>query len=128
RRDRAECVAGGAKTARRSRLPHRAWAVVRSSTEAQPASAGDDRSGNAHFRYHSRRDQLVAGASQARLSTAGARRPKNFGMTAALVAGLSALELDADIAARAKLSQYIALLDKWNRTHNLTAIRDPAQM
>jgi 16S rRNA (guanine527-N7)-methyltransferase len=49
-------------------------------------------------------------------------------MTAALVAGLSALELDADIAARAKLSQYIALLDKWNRTHNLTAIRDPEQM
>ena len=49
-------------------------------------------------------------------------------MTAALVAGLSALELDADIEARAKLSQYIALLDKWNRTHNLTAIRDPEQM
>lgn len=49
-------------------------------------------------------------------------------MTAALVAGLAALELDADIAARAKLSQYIALLDKWNRTHNLTALRDPAQM
>ena len=49
-------------------------------------------------------------------------------MTAALVAGLSALELNADIAARAKLSQYMALLDKWNRTHNLTAIRDPEQM
>jgi 16S rRNA (guanine527-N7)-methyltransferase len=26
------------------------------------------------------------------------------------------------------LAQYIALLDKWNRTHNLTAIRDPEQM
>jgi 16S rRNA (guanine527-N7)-methyltransferase len=49
-------------------------------------------------------------------------------MTAALVAGLSALELDADIAAPAKLSQYLALLDKWNRTHNLTAIRDRQQM
>src|ERR1017187_6812124 len=49
-------------------------------------------------------------------------------MTAALAAGLSALELDADIGARAKLAQYIALLDKWNRTHNLTAIRDPEQM
>jgi 16S rRNA (guanine527-N7)-methyltransferase len=49
-------------------------------------------------------------------------------MTAALVAGLSALELDADIGMRVKLSQYIALLDKWNRTHNLTAIRDPEQM
>ena len=49
-------------------------------------------------------------------------------MTAVLVAGLSALELDADIATRAMLAQYIALLDKWNRTHNLTAIRDPEQM
>jgi 16S rRNA (guanine527-N7)-methyltransferase len=49
-------------------------------------------------------------------------------MTAALGAGLSALELDADIATRAMLAQYIALLDKWNRTHNLTAIRDPEQM
>jgi 16S rRNA (guanine527-N7)-methyltransferase len=49
-------------------------------------------------------------------------------MTEALVAGLSALELDADIATRARLTQYIALLDKWNRTHNLTAIRDREQM
>src|SRR3982074_2198816 len=49
-------------------------------------------------------------------------------MTAALVAGLSALELDADLATRTMLAQYIALLDKWNRTHNLTAIRDPEQM
>ena len=49
-------------------------------------------------------------------------------MTAALVAGLSALGLDAGIATRETLAQYIALLDKWNRTHNLTAIRDPEQM
>ena len=49
-------------------------------------------------------------------------------MTAALADGLSALKLDADTPARAKLTQYIALLDKWNRTHNLTAIRDPEQM
>jgi 16S rRNA (guanine527-N7)-methyltransferase len=49
-------------------------------------------------------------------------------MTAALVAGLSALELDADTGVGAKLAQYVALLDKWNRKHNLTAIRDPEQM
>jgi 16S rRNA (guanine527-N7)-methyltransferase len=49
-------------------------------------------------------------------------------MTGTLAAGLSALEFDTDVAAQAKLSQYIALLDKWNRTHNLTAIRDPGQM
>ena len=28
----------------------------------------------------------------------------------------------------AKLAQYVALLDKWNRKQNLTAIRDPEQM
>jgi 16S rRNA (guanine527-N7)-methyltransferase len=49
-------------------------------------------------------------------------------MTGTLAAGLSALEFDTDVAAQTKLSQYIALLDKWNRTHNLTAIRDPEQM
>jgi 16S rRNA (guanine527-N7)-methyltransferase len=49
-------------------------------------------------------------------------------MMAALAAGLSALKLDADPQARDRLSQYIGLLDKWNRTHNLTAIRDPVQM
>ncbi|MDQ6916300.1 MAG: 16S rRNA (guanine(527)-N(7))-methyltransferase RsmG [Pseudomonadota bacterium] len=49
-------------------------------------------------------------------------------MTAALADGLTALEMHADAAAQATLSQYLALLDKWNRTHNLTAIRDPKQM
>lgn len=49
-------------------------------------------------------------------------------MTAALAAGLSALELDADVGVGAKLAQYVALLDKWNRKQNLTAIRDPEQM
>src|SRR5437588_12198121 len=49
-------------------------------------------------------------------------------MTVALAAGLSALELDAEIATRAMLAEYIASLDKCNRTHNLNAIRDPEQM
>jgi 16S rRNA (guanine527-N7)-methyltransferase len=49
-------------------------------------------------------------------------------ITAALAAGLGALGLDLDPVARGKLGEYVALLEKWNRTHNLTAIRDPAQM
>jgi len=49
-------------------------------------------------------------------------------MTDALAAGIVALGLDIDRAAQGKLGDYVALLDKWNRTHNLTAIRDPAQM
>jgi 16S rRNA (guanine527-N7)-methyltransferase len=46
----------------------------------------------------------------------------------ALSSGVFALGLDIDATAQAKLLAYIALLDKWNRTHNLTAIREPERM
>jgi 16S rRNA (guanine527-N7)-methyltransferase len=49
-------------------------------------------------------------------------------MTDALAAGIDALHIDLDRAAQDKLLAYVALLEKWNRTHNLTAIRDPAHM
>ncbi|KAF1715551.1 16S rRNA (guanine(527)-N(7))-methyltransferase RsmG [Pseudoxanthomonas yeongjuensis] len=41
--------------------------------------------------------------------------------------GLTALHLDADALAPPLLA-YLALLDRWNRTYNLTAIRDPGEM
>lgn len=41
--------------------------------------------------------------------------------------GLSTLGLDADALAPPLLA-YLALLDRWNRTYNLTAIRDPREM
>ena len=44
----------------------------------------------------------------------------------ALLAGLEALALPADAAPR--LLDYLALLHHWNKTYNLTAIRDPGQM
>ncbi|TDK22690.1 16S rRNA (guanine(527)-N(7))-methyltransferase RsmG [Luteimonas aestuarii] len=43
-----------------------------------------------------------------------------------LDAGLAALRLDPALAA--PLLDYLALLDRWNRTYNLTAIRDPREM
>lgn len=43
-----------------------------------------------------------------------------------LRAGLEALALDA--ALHDPLLRYLALLEKWNRTYNLTAIRDPREM
>lgn len=45
---------------------------------------------------------------------------------AELDAGLAALGLDADLAT--PLLAYLALLHRWNRAYNLTAIRDPREM
>lgn len=47
-------------------------------------------------------------------------------LRAELDAGLRALGLDAALAS--PLLAYLALLDRWNRTYNLTAIRDPGDM
>jgi len=44
-----------------------------------------------------------------------------------LDSGLAALDLDAGTLAPPLLA-YLALLDRWNRTYNLTAIRDPREM
>ena len=41
-----------------------------------------------------------------------------------LAAGLKSLGLSLSDEARAKLDAYVALLAKWNRTYNLTAIRE----
>ncbi len=43
-----------------------------------------------------------------------------------LIAGLDALGLPVELAPR--LLDYLALLDRWNKTYNLTAIRDPREM
>jgi 16S rRNA (guanine527-N7)-methyltransferase len=49
-------------------------------------------------------------------------------LAAGLDAGLAALRLDLPAAARRKLLDFLDLLAKWNRTYNLTAIRDPQAM
>jgi 16S rRNA (guanine527-N7)-methyltransferase len=46
----------------------------------------------------------------------------------ALDAGLRELGVALSDAQRAKLGAFIALLAKWNRTYNLTAIREPERM
>jgi len=46
----------------------------------------------------------------------------------ALAGGIRALGIDVGPAGQAQLLAYIALLEKWNRTHNLTAIRTAEQM
>jgi 16S rRNA (guanine527-N7)-methyltransferase len=47
---------------------------------------------------------------------------------AALERGLQELAIVLSAEARDGLLQYVALLAKWNRTYNLTAIRDPLAM
>lgn len=42
--------------------------------------------------------------------------------------GIAGLGLDIPAAARQKLLDYLALLAKWNKVHNLTAIRDTQEM
>lgn len=42
--------------------------------------------------------------------------------------GVAELGLVIPIAQQQKLLDYVALLHKWNKTYNLTAIRDPQQM
>jgi 16S rRNA (guanine527-N7)-methyltransferase len=47
---------------------------------------------------------------------------------AALERGLAQLPLELPNDAREQLMQYVGLLVKWNRTYNLTAVRDPLEM
>jgi 16S rRNA (guanine527-N7)-methyltransferase len=46
----------------------------------------------------------------------------------ALDAGLAAMDVDLDARIRARMVCYLQLLWRWNRTYNLTAVRDPLEM
>ena len=45
-----------------------------------------------------------------------------------LCAGLTALQLDLPETAIASLLAYVGLLERWNATYNLSAVRDPIEM
>ena len=49
-------------------------------------------------------------------------------LAVSLDAGLGALGLDLPTQARTALLDYVALLGKWNKTYNLTAIHEPERM
>ena len=46
----------------------------------------------------------------------------------ALAEGVEALRLDLSTEVQKKLLDYVALVEKWNRTYNLTAVREPEKM
>ena len=45
-----------------------------------------------------------------------------------LASGLAEMGVSADAATKQKLLDYLALLEKWNKVHNLTAVREPSDM
>lgn len=45
-----------------------------------------------------------------------------------LADGIDQLGLRIDVETQLKLLEYLALLEKWNKVHNLTAVRDPVEM
>jgi 16S rRNA (guanine527-N7)-methyltransferase len=49
-------------------------------------------------------------------------------LEAGITEGLASLGLDLPPAAQARLAAYVRLLEKWNRVHNLTAVREPGRM
>jgi len=49
-------------------------------------------------------------------------------LEAALADGASQLGIDLPPDARSRLLDYLALLHKWNRIYNLTAVREPSRM
>lgn len=53
---------------------------------------------------------------------------KRMNVEQQLSAGIAALGLALPDGAEAKLLAYLALLDKWNRVYNLTAVRDAERM
>lgn len=45
-----------------------------------------------------------------------------------LTAGLEGLGLHLDAATQRRLTDYVALIEKWNKVYNLTAVRSPEKM
>jgi len=77
------------------------------------------------FQASRSRDLVAIGAFKARLPA-----PQENRMTprTALDQGLGELALTLPMDAREQLLRYVALLAKWSRTYNLTAIRSPLEM
>ena len=49
-------------------------------------------------------------------------------LAAKLAGGLQQMDLNIPQATQARLLDYLALIHKWNKVHNLTAVRDPVEM
>ena len=119
----------------------RARTLRRGAAQAQPAQAGNDRPGGAHFRHHAGGDRAASRASQAGMGGRPRRRTARATSDARRDDGCRYRRRPHSVerirarrrgrcraGAREKLQAYIALLVKWNATYNLTAIREPERM
>lgn len=56
------------------------------------------------------------------------RPPESDVLAATLARGVAALGLDLPDTQQVTLLAYLAMISKWNKVYNLTAVRDPAEM
>jgi len=62
------------------------------------------------------------------IKTKNAPEPRRLRLAEELQSGVAQLGITLSEGAQGKLLDYLALLHKWNKVYNLTAIRDPQQM
>ena len=122
------------------RLRPAARTVGRGAAETQPAPPGDAWPGFAHLGRDTGGDLGAAGASQAQdehsasgragLNRRGRAHRRQDGMTLAqqLAQGVLQLGFTLPAGAQQRLLEYLALLQKWNRVYNLTAVREAPRM
>lgn len=72
--------------------------------------------------------QVATSNPQARPTQAGGAVAPGADLSQQLEALLQALQLHATPKQQAQLLDYLALLQRWNRVYNLTAVRNPQQM
>src|SRR5690606_25447639 len=134
-RDRGAAASRGDPAARGSRLPASSLAFGRSAPEARGAPAGHARAGSARARRNPGRGLAASGPLEAPPRLSG-RAPimtpdpptERAKLERRLQQGLTTLHLELPEATRARLLQFLELLAHWNRTYNLTAVRDVEQM
>ena len=62
------------------------------------------------------------------MTAAPSQRAERPGFGETLSAAAESLGLRLSVEQTGKLLDFVSLLDRWNRTYNLTAVRDPAEM
>src|SRR4030067_1226090 len=109
-------------------LSRGARAIDRSAAKTQSAHARNHRAGSAQRRDRPGSDFFVARTPEARVSRQSTGAKTRVNLAEDLQRGIEQLGIALSTEAQIKLLDYLALLHKWNRVYNLTAIRYLQQM